>query len=100
MITKTTNNPDYPAAKIPELPCAPSELKGFKAAGWIVLSLSVPVLTMIMTFGNAPRSFIDYMNMFLAPIVVVALCIAAYAILRYRKACIAWSEQKQSNTPA
>lgn len=76
-------------------PCAPSELKRFRMAGWIVLGLATFVVTMIIAFGDAPRAFVDQMNLVLAPIVVAALCVAAYALWRFRRACRAWREEKQ-----
>jgi len=81
-------------------PCSPSELKRFKIASWVVFALSGLVFAMIMTFGNAPRSFVDRMNLILGPIVIVDLSICAYSLWRFRKACVAWQDERHSNISA
>jgi hypothetical protein len=86
-------NPDDSAAKVP---CSGSELKRFKIAAWVVLALSGFVLTMAMTFGNAPRAFVDRMNMVLVPIVAASLFIAVGAVLRFRKSCLIYREGRHS----
>ena len=72
---------------------SPGERRQFKIACAIVLSLAAFVFTMIFTFGDYPRSFIDRMNMFLAPIVIIELAVAVYAAWLYRRACLACREK-------
>jgi hypothetical protein len=80
-------------------PCSPSELKRFKVVLGIVATLSGVVLLLIMMFGDASRSYVDRVNLFLGPIVVITACIFVYGLWRFRRACIAWREEKHSVTP-
>ena len=88
-----SQDPDYSAPTPSGALCSPGELKRFKIARAIVFALSGFVFTMILTFGDYDRSFVDRMNMFLLPIVAVAIAVCAYALWRFRRACLAWREE-------
>lgn len=87
----TNDNSNPPTIALPgHPPCSPSELRRLKVFSRIVFGLCAIFFSMIFTFENFPRSFVDRMNVFLAPVVVIALVVCAYALWRFRKACIAW----------
>lgn len=76
--------------------CSQRERQRLRIACGIVLALSAFVFTMIFTFGDYPRSFVDRMDMFLAPIVMIELAVAAYAVWRFRRACVACREKNDA----
>lgn len=88
---------DKPPIKNQDIPCSQREVKRLRIACWIALTLFLFVIAMAMTFGNAPRQFVNRMNVYLAPLVVGSLGGVVYAILRHRRACLAWHQEKQTN---
>lgn len=92
----TTGNPTDSAPKAGPA-CSPNELKRFKVTCGIVLTLSALVLAMAMAFGNFPRSFVDRLNLFTGPMMVLNLGVCGYALWRFRRACNAWRKEMMNN---
>ena len=69
------------------------ELKRFRIACWIVVASGLFVVVMAFAFGDAPRPFIDRMNLFLARICGAAFCILAYSFWRFRHKAKRWPQQ-------
>ena len=68
----------------------PDEVRRFKRAMWIVLTLSLSVFAVIFRYGDAPRPLIDRMNPFLGCVVILAFAVFLHAMWRFRRNCGDW----------
>lgn len=63
-----------------------------KVVRGICIAVCVFVVGMSIMFGNMPRSFVDRMNLLLAPLVLGSMVLGGYSLWRFRRACLAERE--------
>lgn len=68
----------------------PGEVRRFKRAMWIVLTLCLSVFAVIFLYGDAPRPLFDRMNPVLGCVIISAFVIFLHAMWRFRRNCGHW----------